>query len=945
MKTRGKTGANSATGTLAPTKCHGRLTGKNGGAGVLFTEPKTITMPSWFPIRIRPAVAALFLLALAGCLLKDDRSAGRGSEVENELAGVFIDEGGGPAAGAAVKAYDPDAFSLAKAGARARALAVDSVFTDARGAYVLKGLPAGRYNVIGDFGGGKLVALIAGVDHGDTLHRLDLGVRTLRPPGWIEGRVTQGGAGKGSVFAYLPGTSYMAISDGQGAFLVSGVPEGRYRVSYLVPGSGAAPDTGVVVVSGDTTRLAPKELGYDTALPPPEPTGLRAGYDTLAQAVRLDWDATRVSDLLGYLVYRDSGAGDAPELLTNQALLDTLFTDTLPDSLAGSLRQVTYRVRSIDRNKNPSVNYSAPLSVAVAPAALVTTSLHLTIEGARAGQAGIGDTVRLALAYANPGRDIRRVEWLVGDSVSPVRARTDTTRNGKDTLAVSWADPGRRAIRIRAVDASGREAILDTALEVLLDPPRAEAGRDTAVAAGNTVRLRGKGSDGFGVIVRWEWDVGGAGFAPADSGRRDFRSPTTPVDRLPCILRVTDDDGLQALDTLFVRVAGLTPPVAAVSTPFPEVFTGDTVRLSSLGSVDSLGRIVKREWDIGAKGSFAASPGADTSFVAGAPDSAFPCLLRVTDNDGQSDTARLVVAVRPRDRYLRLPTAGLLDSLLYVHAWVLDGRLWVAGVALGDGLPRFLSTGDLAVWKREASDYPGDSWGAYGVNPAFQVAGGKVWVVREPFGADPDAPAREVWASRDGAAWVSLGTPPVLQAKFFNASAGLGKDIYLFNGFDMHLNKPFPGIWRTSDGIDFTQVPGTPAFGSLNVVFACSHAGKLWVYGIQRDGKPASEVWSSADGALWVRAAAPALPVQFDLKAMFDHGGKLWMYGNTLTTLSTPQAWSSSDGSAWTQSAIPLPAREDGQFGTVLGFQNRTIELLEYFDADDVHRGEVWIAP
>ncbi len=84
--------------------------------------------------------------------------------------------------------------------------------------------------------------------------------------------------------------------------------------------------------------------------------------------------------------------------------------------------------------------------------------------------------------------------------------------------------------------------------------PLADAGRDTAVAPGATVNLRGTASDAFGgSIVKWEWSIGGAPFAQTAGGDTSF-SRTTPG-AYAGILRVTDDDGNTALDTVVVAVA------------------------------------------------------------------------------------------------------------------------------------------------------------------------------------------------------------------------------------------------------------------------------------------------------------------------------------------------------------------------------------------------------
>ena len=66
--------------------------------------------------------------------------------------------------------------------------------------------------------------------------------------------------------------------------------------------------------------------------------------------------------------------------------------------------------------------------------------------------------------------------------------------------------------------------------------------------------------------------------------------------------------------------------------------------------MDSLGgAIVKWEWKIGPMGDFQTSNSGDTTVILpAAAQAAYPCVLRVTDNDGNISTDTLIVAVTER---------------------------------------------------------------------------------------------------------------------------------------------------------------------------------------------------------------------------------------------------------------------------------------------------------
>jgi hypothetical protein len=83
--------------------------------------------------------------------------------------------------------------------------------------------------------------------------------------------------------------------------------------------------------------------------------------------------------------------------------------------------------------------------------------------------------------------------------------------------------------------------------------PVVNAGVDTAVALGAMVNLKGSASDAFGgAVTKWEWSIGGTPFVQTSTADTSFSRPTHGAYR--CILRVTDNDGNTAVDTVIVAV-------------------------------------------------------------------------------------------------------------------------------------------------------------------------------------------------------------------------------------------------------------------------------------------------------------------------------------------------------------------------------------------------------
>ena len=89
-------------------------------------------------------------------------------------------------------------------------------------------------------------------------------------------------------------------------------------------------------------------------------------------------------------------------------------------------------------------------------------------------------------------------------------------------------------------------------IQVLLDPPTANVGRDTTVFTKALIKLHGEGKDKFGHIVKTEWKIGTAPFVTG-SVDTSFAAPATAQD-MSIQFQVTDDDGQTSTGTMLVHV-------------------------------------------------------------------------------------------------------------------------------------------------------------------------------------------------------------------------------------------------------------------------------------------------------------------------------------------------------------------------------------------------------
>ncbi len=754
-------------------------------------------------------LAALAAFVFISCILAGDKTAGRrGSEVENEVYGVLVDEGGSRVQGARV---------LALPAARAAASGdTDTVVTDAAGRYSFDSLDAGRYDLYGDFASGSLVVLIPGIEVAANAKFRDLGIDTLRAPGGIAGRMLAGSQGKAGVLCFVPGLSRLDVSDDSGRFLIQGLPQGRYSVRYSAAGFLIAPDSGITVQAGRITQLPDKLLEYDPALPPPGPFGLKAAYDTLNQRVTLTWDAVPVSDFEGFVVYRDAPDALAPVILKNGFTVFPRFEDaSFGDSLLG--RDLTYRIKARDHDANLSLNYSNPATVKIVPRAEVATFISLIVPEARAGAVSIGDSLRVIAAYRNPGRRIRMVSWRLGGGEA-VRSRAVSAFEGADTLGWKAGDAGWLDFRVEMKDETGAAWTSRLALQVADDPPRAMAGKDTLVFAGDAFSLRGAGVDGFGKIVRWEWDIGGTGLFQA--GRPDtlIQAPDSSG-VFPCVLRVTDDDGKQAYDTLIVTVERRARKWHKAGRCLPGMGNFNDFRL-----VEFAGRLWLFSGRDNPMGSIWSSA------------------------DGQEWEAI--------PNHFSRPTIGVIPI-------VFKGRLYAIGGGTDfTGVAEIWSTADGTHW--DIQNAP-DGFGGLQFAAAAEF-NGELWVVG---GIRDGAINPNIWHTRNGADWIKESGESLGWQVAPNLVTRGGKLLLVGRYQDGGPWGNRAVIWSSSNGLDWRDASVDPPF-DLGYRQIADLGGRL-------TGMWATDMWTSLDGTSWTKE-----DVVYPYDPFTTRSGGMAVFGNRI---------------------------------------------------------------
>lgn len=139
--------------------------------------------------------------------------------------------------------------------------------TDSAGVFSFTDVIPGNYNLVAkkDKNLGGIKRNIA-VSAGASILPTDLEL-LLTATGEISGQiqVPSDFSNRSGIIAFLPGTSYAAFSDENGAFTITGVPVGNYSVLFTAPGMAKAKLDNIAVSAGLATALPLVTLAKDTS--------------------------------------------------------------------------------------------------------------------------------------------------------------------------------------------------------------------------------------------------------------------------------------------------------------------------------------------------------------------------------------------------------------------------------------------------------------------------------------------------------------------------------------------------------------------------------------------------------------------------------------------------------------------------------------------------------
>ena len=204
----------------------------------------------------------------------------------------------------------------------------------------------------------------------------------------------------------------------------------------------------------------------------------------------------------------------------------------------------------------------------------------------------------------------------------------------------------------------------------------------------DVVELNAHAVDSLGSIVKYEWGCGSQSatnitftYSSTTTPRTNMTMPNKADDNYQCIVKVTDDDDNEALDTVDIKVL-LAPPTIHVENKHMTIRENFNIALNATASDNNgvpsdPGEIVKREWSCALPDLIASNWKTvtvyDTVWKAPAANSNFICVARATDNDGNTamDTVKFTYTSET-------PKIWVASELIYLNegdAFELDARV------------------------------------------------------------------------------------------------------------------------------------------------------------------------------------------------------------------------------------------------------------------------------
>ncbi len=378
--------------------------------------------------------------------------------------------------------------------------------------------------------------------------------------------------------------------------------------------------------------------------------------------------------------------------------LTPVFSITLPDT-GNAVYPVYCRVTDNDGNVsvdsvNVVVYVDAPVIdlTVVSPLIDVVDSIYFTWTGTEQFGSGISYEFRAE----------RDVNWI-------------SVTTGMQVAVQGPDQPGSYKYYLKAID-DDMNVVLDSGyVTAITDKPIPLASTTTPrLSLNDSIILIGSATDSLGAIVLWEWKCDDDSiFVAAPDTTLKLVAPTYPMNKYPCVLRVTDNDGNQATATIAIEVVADVPTFSLGN---DTTVTKNSILDISGTASQEFGTIAQYRWDGNGDGAFDDSSAVIALGYRYSNIGVFNAIVEAKDDDDNVVKDTIIVTVvnaapEGNDTTIVIPEDFLTDSIVgQVTAVDANGDVVIYSIDSGneDGIFTLSPAGLLTVAK-DTLDFERDS--------------------------------------------------------------------------------------------------------------------------------------------------------------------------------------------------------------------------------------------
>ncbi|MCP4000570.1 MAG: PKD domain-containing protein [Gammaproteobacteria bacterium] len=256
------------------------------------------------------------------------------------------------------------------------------------------------------------------------------------------------------------------------------------------------------------------------------------------------------------------------------------------------------------------------------------------------GTGGFG----LAYRFTDENDQPLRLPYLVSSLVGTT-PDWQSTSTGNTTY--NFTNAGLYPVTLRVTDNDGYSSTDSVLVKAQALPQVSIDSPGSGESVGQDVTFSATATDSDGRIVLYEWDfTDDSTYEYISSSSADAFYTYQTVGTFGAVLRVTDDDGLQATDTVSVNIVNMLPEITAISATPLEGNQPLTVTFTTT-AVDVDGRITRYAWDFDGDGvvDWESISEGDTTH-AYLDTGVYNAELEVTDNSGATVSQTLSIEVK-----------------------------------------------------------------------------------------------------------------------------------------------------------------------------------------------------------------------------------------------------------------------------------------------------------